>query len=64
MARVQLTDAERLLLANQYEILGILHKQESYLRAAANLRDGHKWLYEQHVTEISDNLPDEEVEYV
>ncbi|CAN5380076.1 YfbU family protein [soil metagenome] len=64
MATVKLTDVERLILANQYAILGLLKSDEGYIQMAENLRDGHKWLYEQHATQISDNLPDEDVEHV
>ena len=64
MAKLQLTDIERLLLANQYDILGLLKKDEGYTKMAENLRDGHKWIYEQHATQISDNLPDDVAEHV
>ena len=64
MAKLQLTDVERLLLANQYDILGLLKKDDSYTKMAENLRDGHKWIYEQHATQISDNLSDEDAEHV
>ncbi len=55
LKKLELTDTERFLLANQYEIMGLITKEESYTRLAENLRDGHKWLYEQH-TEIAPNL--------
>lgn len=64
MAKLQLTDVERLLLANQYDILGLLKKDNGYAKMAENLRDGHKWIYEQHATQISDNLSDEDAEHV
>ncbi len=64
MTKIALTDAERLLLANQYEILALLKEDDSYAKMAQNLRDGHKWLYEQHATTISENLPDTQVEHV
>ena len=64
MAQLHLTDVERLLLANQYEILGLLKKDDGYTRMADNLRDGHKWLYQQHATQVSDNLPDEDADHV
>jgi len=64
MATLELTDVERLLLANQYEILGLLKKDDGYVRMAENLRDGHKWIYEQHATRISENLSDAEAEHV
>ena len=34
------------------------------LRMAENLRDGHKWLYEQGFDHFSENLPEEKVEHV
>ena len=39
------TDAERLILANQYEILGKLNNDQANLNLAENLRDGHEWIY-------------------
>ena len=59
-----LTDIERLLLANQYEILALLKQDDDYSRMAENLRDGHKWLYDQNATQISENLSDEETNHV
>ena len=63
MPRANLTDTERLILANQYEILGHLKDEESYIRLAENLRDGHKWLYEQNI-QVSENLSEEVVNHV
>lgn len=46
-----LTNVERSILANQYEILSRQadneYDTEKFLRTAKQLRDGHKWLYEQ-----------------
>lgn len=64
MANLKLTDVERLLLANQYDILGLLKKEDGYTKMAENLRDGHKWIYEQDATYISDNLPDDDANHV
>ena len=64
MATLHLTNTERLLLANQYEILGILKRDDSYTQMASNLRDGYKWLYQQHATQIEDDLSDEDAEHV
>ncbi|HCI7175208.1 MULTISPECIES: YfbU family protein [Acinetobacter calcoaceticus/baumannii complex] len=61
---IELTDKERLILANQYEILGLLKKEDYYLDLAEQLRDGHKWLYEQSFDTFSDNLSDEDAELV
>ncbi len=63
MKKLELTDTERLLLANQYEILGLLKQEPSYKRLAENLRDGHKWLYEDHVI-VEENLSDAEALHV
>lgn len=62
--RMQLTDVERLLLANQYEILAALKKEESYARLAGQLRDGHEWLYSQAFDWLSPNLPVDDAEHV
>ena len=44
---MEFTDTERLILANQYEILGKLNSDEDYLKLAENLKDGHEWIYNQ-----------------
>lgn len=64
MTRVKLTDTERLLLANQYEILAELKDDESYSRLSEQLRDGHEWLYAQAFEWLSPNLPSDQAEYV
>ncbi|EXS30009.1 yfbU domain protein [Acinetobacter sp. 742879] len=61
---IEITDKERLILANQYEILGLLKKEDYYLDLAEQLRDGHKWLYRQSFDTFSDNLSDEDAELV
>lgn len=65
MAKLELTDAERLILANQYEILGLLKNDgdDSYERLANNLRDGHKWIYAEKF-HLSPNLSDQDTELV
>jgi uncharacterized protein YfbU (UPF0304 family) len=62
--RLKLSDTERLILANQYEILAALKKDESLERLAENLRDGHEWLYSQGFDWFSENLPAEDAEHV
>lgn len=62
--RVKLTDIERLLLANQYEILAELKENESYARLSEQLRDGHEWLYSQAFEWLSPNMPSDQAEYV
>lgn len=66
MAKLTLTDTERLILANQYEILGLLKEggdSEWYTRLAENLRDGHKWIYQQKL-QLSENLSDADTNHV
>lgn len=56
---VTLTMVERLILANQYEILGLLQKDEDLTRLAKDLRDGHAWIYADKIrNQVSDELPD------
>lgn len=43
------TDTERLILANQYEILGKLNNDQANLDLAENLRDGHEWIYKEKI---------------
>jgi len=49
MPDLKLTDAERLLLANQYDILGNLHEDDGYRQLAEHLRRGHSWFYNQNL---------------
>lgn len=64
MSNINLTDVERLILANQYEILSILKEDDGYERLAEELRDGHEWLYSQSLEHVSSNMPAEEADYV
>jgi uncharacterized protein YfbU (UPF0304 family) len=64
MPRLKLTDTERLILANQYEILASLKDDDSYTRIAEELRDGHEWLYQQHFDYFSPNMHAEDAEFV
>lgn len=43
------TDTERLILANQYEILGKLNNNQANLDLAENLRDGHESIYNEKI---------------
>jgi uncharacterized protein len=54
---LKLTDAERLILANQYEILSKLDEDTGYSRLATQLRDGHEWLYRQAFNWLSPVMP-------
>ena len=47
---MKFTDTERVILANQYEILGKLDDEQAYLNLAENLRDGHEWIYNQKIS--------------
>lgn len=67
--RLTLTDTERIMLANQYDILAALHRDnkhmsEDYAQRAETLRDGHEWLYSQYFDWVSPNLPEEKVQHV
>jgi uncharacterized protein YfbU (UPF0304 family) len=64
MAKLKLTDIERLTLANQYQILAALHEDEKYARMAETLRDGYEWLYSQYFDQLSSNLPEHQAEHV
>ena len=61
---IELTDKERLFLANQYEILGLLKNEDYYSELAEQLREGHKWLYEQSFDVIYPNFPEENANLV
>jgi hypothetical protein len=58
MRDLNLTSAERLILANQFEILGHLKKDKGLERLAEALKDGHKWLYEQSFDWFSEEMSD------
>ena len=64
MSQLKLTDTERLILANQYEILATLKDDDSYARLAEELCDGHEWLYQQHFDYFSPNMREEDAEFV
>lgn len=66
----KLTDVERFIIANQFEILSRLdalqggHESESYMRIAENLREGHEWLYSQMFDNLYDVLDEESAQHV
>lgn len=64
MRDIELTDKERLFLANQYEILAALNDDDHYALMAETLKAGHKWLYDQFFDSLSENLPDSQAQYV
>lgn len=57
------TDAERLILANQYEILGKLNNDQANLDLAENLRNGHEWIYKGKIS-ISPIFSEADSEFV
>jgi hypothetical protein len=64
---LELSDKDRLILANQYEILSKLdqNESESYTQLAKALRDGHKWLYDFSLQNmLSENLSDADAKHV
>ena len=69
MANIKLTDTERLLLANQYEILSLLtiddeYVREDYARKAQTLRDGYERIYRQYFDGLSENLLQDKADHV
>lgn len=64
MRNLTFTDTERIILANQYEILAALKNDPHFTQLAEALRDGHKWLYEQSFTWVSEVMPDKVAEDV
>lgn len=64
MANLKLTDTERLILANQYEIMSLLNKDDHYALMAETLRSGYEWLYRQYFDDLDENLDPEKAEYV
>ncbi|MDQ8952182.1 YfbU family protein [Acinetobacter rudis] len=63
-----LTDTERLILANQYEILSKLsdsqYEKDDYKQLSDNFRHGYKWLYKEHFQVVSDVLDDADTSLV
>lgn len=64
MAKFDLTNAERLILANQYKILSHLEKNESYARLSDELLEGHEWLYSDALGNVSEVMPTEDADHV
>ena len=60
MDNLKLTPAERLILANQYEILGTINEDSDSIRLAENIRNGHAYLYMERIkSSIADDLSEE-----
>ena len=64
MAKIELNNTERLILANQYKILSLLEEEDSYARLSEQLLEGHEWLYSQALDNISEVMPSEDAEHV
>lgn len=64
MQVVTLTDTERLILSNQYEIMSMIGKDKHYALMAETLRAGHKWLYDGFFDHVSENLSDDQTKHV
>lgn len=64
--KIEITDKERLFLSKQHEILGHLDTDNSeyHFKLAEQLRDGHKWLYQQSFDSFCENLSDEDTNLV
>lgn len=63
--KLELTDSERLILANQYRILAHLEEESSYQDLSDQLLDGHSWLYGDALDrQLSAPLSEEDQKYV
>lgn len=60
----KLTIAERLILANQFDILGHLHDDKEKIRMAGHLRDGHEFLYRDLLGTVSPEMDENTTEFV
>lgn len=61
---MELTDAERLILSNQYQILAKLENDDQHAMVADALRRGYKWLYEGYLEHLQPNLDNDKAEFV
>lgn len=62
---MHLTDAERLILANQYRIMAKLEDNARYALLSESLKDGHKYLYDQRLNgSVNPVLPQEDEDLV
>lgn len=64
MAKFDLTNTERLILANQYKILSHLENDDSYARLSDELLEGHEWLYADALGNVAEVMPTEDAEHV
>jgi len=61
---IKLTPAERLILANQYEILGELRSDDYAKRLAENLRNGYEFLYRDVFESVSPEMDETSTKFV
>jgi len=64
---IKISDAERLILANQFRILSHLDKNdgEYWEQLSGQLRDGHEWLYKSYMNmNMSPVLADDDATFV
>lgn len=61
---MELTDTERLILSNQYQILAKLENDDQYAMMADTLRRGYKWLYDDYLEHLQPNLDNDKAEFV
>lgn len=62
---MELTDTERLILSNQYQLLAKLENDDHYALMAETLRRGYKWLYNEYLEQsLWPNVDDDKAEFV
>lgn len=60
-----LTDVERLILANQFEILGKLNEDPSLEELSSHLKSGYSWIYDQsYALHVSPDFDDHDTQIV
>jgi uncharacterized protein YfbU (UPF0304 family) len=65
MNKLTLTDVERLILANQYQILDKLDSEQGYGLLSEQLREGHSFFYNSKLTNwFGDAMSDEDQKFV
>lgn len=62
---MELTDTERLILSNQYQLLAKLENDDHYALMAETLRRGYKWLYDEYLEQsLWPKVDDDKCEFV
>ena len=60
-----LTDVDRLILANQFEILGKLNEDPSLEELSSHLKSGYSWIYDQsYALHVSPDFDDHDTQIV